>query len=81
MPTVHRSGPYRFYFYSHEPNEPPHVHVDRDDRTAKFWLDPVALAQNFGFSRLEVARIERVLESKQSEFLRSWYEHFGSQSW
>jgi hypothetical protein len=36
MPTVLRDGPYRFYFYSHEPNEPPHVHVDRDDRSAKF---------------------------------------------
>ena len=40
MPTVLRSGPYRFYFYSHEPNEPPHIHVDRDDLSAKFWLDP-----------------------------------------
>ena len=38
VPTVLRSGPYRFYFYSHEPNEPPHVHVDRDDDSAKFWL-------------------------------------------
>jgi len=50
MPTVLRSGPYRFYFYSHEPNEPPHIHVERDDLSAKFWLDPVALARNFGFS-------------------------------
>jgi hypothetical protein len=41
-------GPYRIYFYSHEPNEPPHVHVDRDDQSAKFWLDPVALARNLG---------------------------------
>jgi hypothetical protein len=81
MPTVHRSGPYRFYFYSHEPNEPPHVHVDRDDRTAKFWLEPVALAQNLGFSRFELARLERVIESKQSEFLRSWHERFGYQNW
>ena len=38
MPTVLRSGPYRFYVYSHEPNEPLHVHVDRDDLSAKFWL-------------------------------------------
>ncbi len=34
------------YFYSHEPNEPPYVHVDRDDQSAKFWLAPVALARN-----------------------------------
>jgi len=31
MPTVLRSGPYRLYFYSHEPNEPPHIYVDRED--------------------------------------------------
>jgi Domain of unknown function (DUF4160) len=48
MPTVLRSGPYRFYFYIHEPNEPPHIHVDRDDFSAKFWIDPVQLAANFG---------------------------------
>jgi hypothetical protein len=42
-------GPYRIYFYSHEPDEPPHVHVDSDDQSAKFWLDPVALARNLGF--------------------------------
>ncbi|HET8889872.1 MAG TPA: DUF4160 domain-containing protein [Candidatus Angelobacter sp.] len=57
MPTVLRSGPYRFYFYSHEPNEPPHVHVDRDDLSAKFWLDPVALAQNFGFNARGIRRL------------------------
>lgn len=38
MPNVLGSGPYRFYFYSHEPNEPAHIHVDRDDLSAKFWL-------------------------------------------
>jgi hypothetical protein len=32
-----------FYFYGHKPNEPPHIHVDRDDLSAKFWIDPVRL--------------------------------------
>ena len=54
MPTVLRQGPYRFYFFSHEPNEPPHVHVDRDEASAKFWLDLVALARNTGFSAKEL---------------------------
>jgi hypothetical protein len=45
MPTVLRVGPYRFYFYSHEPNESSHIHVDRDDKSAKFWVNPVSLAQ------------------------------------
>ena len=48
MPTVLQSGPYRVYFYSHDLGEPPHVHVDRDDLSAKFWLNLVALARNLG---------------------------------
>lgn len=38
MPTVLRSGPYRVYFVSHDLNEPPPVHVDRNDQSAKFWF-------------------------------------------
>jgi hypothetical protein len=54
MPTVLRVGPYRFFFYSRENAEPPHIHVDRDDDYAKFWLDPVALASNRGFRAHEL---------------------------
>jgi hypothetical protein len=53
MPTLLRHGPYRFYFFSHETNEPPHVHVDRDKLSIKYWLMPVELAANFGFSSKE----------------------------
>jgi hypothetical protein len=44
MPTVFRVGGYRFYFYSHETTELPHIHVDRGGSSAKFWLEPVFLA-------------------------------------
>ena len=49
MPTILRIDGFRFYFYSHEPNEPPHVHVDKGGASAKVWLEPVALARNIGF--------------------------------
>jgi hypothetical protein len=78
MPTVLRTGPYRVYFYSHEPNEPPHVHVDRDDRTAKFWLAPVALARNLGFSPGELSKVEKVIQRHQRALLEAWNEYFGS---
>ena len=77
MPTVLRSGPYRFYFYSHEPNEPPHVHVDRDALSAKFWLNPVSLARNLGFSAKELRRIEEIVTDHQSDFLERWNGYFG----
>ena len=56
MPTVLRIGAYRFYFYSHEIHEPPHIHIDRDNLSAKFWLEPVALAKNIGFRGKELRK-------------------------
>ena len=76
MPTVLREGPYRVYFYSHEPNEPPHVHVDRDDQSAKFWLAPVALARNLGFSAVELRRIERILTEHEQQLVEAWNGYF-----
>jgi hypothetical protein len=78
MPTVLRSGPYRFYFYSHEPNEPPHVHVDRDDLSAKYWLQPVGLARNFGFPSKELRRIQNLVVQHQAELLEAWHGHLGA---
>jgi len=77
MPTVLRSGPYRFYFYSHEPHEPPHIHVDRADSSAKFWLDPAQLAANFGFRAYELREIQLIVVEQREQFLESWNEFFG----
>jgi hypothetical protein len=79
MPTVARIGPYRFYFYSHEPNEPPHIHVDRDDPSAKFWLQPVGLARNFRFPLKELRRIPRLVVDQQAAFLEAWHGHLGAE--
>ncbi len=77
MPTVLRSGPYRFYFFSHEPNEPAHVHVDRDQFSAKVWLLPLALARNIGFSARELRKILKLVEDNQTMLLEAWYGYFG----
>ena len=76
MPDVLREGPYRFFFYSADRVEPPHVHVRRDRQSAKFWLNPVALERNRGMSRTELRRIERIIEDNQSLFLREWNVRF-----
>ena len=78
MPTVLRDGPYRFYFYSHEPNEPPHIHIDRDNLTAKFWLESIELANNIGFPDREVKKIEAIVRENQTLFLETWNEYFGN---
>ncbi len=78
MPTVLRVGPYRLYFHSHEPNEPPHIHVDRDDLSAKFWLSPVSLARNFGFRPTELADVERMVQTNERPLIKAWHDYFRS---
>ena len=76
MPVLLREGPYRFFFYSADWVEPPHVHVRRDRHTAKFWLDPLALASSGGMRSSEIRRIEHIVEENQATFLREWNVHF-----
>jgi hypothetical protein len=78
VPTVLRSGPYRIYFFSHDPNEPPHVHVDRDNLSAKFRLQPFALARNFGFPPRELRRIKMLLEKHLEKLLEAWHGHISA---
>lgn len=72
MPTVLRIGPYRFHFYSRENTEPPHIHVARDDFEAKFWLQPVSLAANFGFKQAELSQIGRHVEEHCQTLLTAY---------
>jgi len=74
---VHYSSFDPIFFYSHEPNEPPHVHIDRDNNSCKFWLDPVALARNLGFSAKELRDIEKIIIEHQQHLLEAWYEYPG----
>lgn len=76
MPTVLRDGPYRFFFFSGDRDERPHVHVERDACEAKFWLDPVRLERSRGFSRGEINRIQAIVEGSQRELLDRWHEYF-----
>ena len=76
MPTVSRAGPYRFLFYSSDAEEPQHVHVERDDNSAKFWLSPGRLQSSGGFKPIEVRRIQRLVEQHREALLRSWDAYF-----
>jgi len=78
MPTVLRQSGYRFYFYSHEPFEPPHVHVDRGGASAKFWLENVSLSRNHGFAATELAEIMRIVRGTRDQLLEDWHGFFGA---
>ena len=75
-PTVFRSGPYRVFFYSGDRDEPPHIHVERDNKIAKFWLEPIRLQRSGGFSRKEINRIQKLVEENQQQCLDKWYDYF-----
>ena len=76
MPTVLRDGPYRFFFYSGDSSEPPHVHIERDNRVCKFWLDPVRMQRSGGLGRAEIRRIARMVEGHQSALIEAWSDYF-----
>lgn len=78
MPTIRNiDGPYRLFFYSFDCNEPRHVHVQREKMTCKFWLEPVSLAGNRGFSAQELNRIRRLIVTHQEEIVEAWHDHCG----
>jgi Domain of unknown function (DUF4160) len=76
MPTVLRIDGFRFFFYSKEGTEPPHVHVERGDDVAKFWLDPVELSSSYGFSAKEINQIRKVVIEYRESLQQSWYDYF-----
>jgi hypothetical protein len=76
MPTVLRSGPYRFFFYAGDGGEPPHVHVERDDAEAKFWLSPIRLERSNGFPSHEIKSMHQIVLEHVDHLLEKWNEFF-----
>ena len=77
MPTVLKWDGYRAFFYSNEGREPPHVHVRSGGCEAKFWLNDLETAVNYGFSAQEIKRIKEQLMVSQLQLLDAWREYFG----
>ncbi|NTV66487.1 MAG: DUF4160 domain-containing protein [Chlorobaculum sp.] len=53
------------------------MHVERDDKLAKFWLDPIRYQNSVGFSRFELKEIRGIIEKQQESFMEAWNEYFG----
>ena len=58
--------------------EPAHIHVERDDLQAKFWLQPVRLEWSSGFNAKEVNTLQSLIERHRDHLLESWNVFFGS---
>ena len=54
-----------------------HVHVERDNMEAKFWLNPtVRVAYNDGYDARTLRELQRVVEANKNRIVRAWNEHF-----
>jgi len=76
MPVALRVKGYRFFFFSLEGIEPPHIHVEQAKRFAKFWLNPVSLVKSRGFRSGELSEIQQLVEENRDALLEKWDEHF-----
>lgn len=77
MPTVRKIGAVRFFFYSDEGSEPPHIHAQRGELFAKFWLSPVSLARPGRWKVHELRRLLVLVRRHQHQFLRAWRDFHG----
>lgn len=55
----------------------PHVHIDRGGASAKFWLDPVALARTVGYKPQELTALSVLVRQNRERFLEAWHAFFG----
>lgn len=77
MPTVLRVDGYRFFFFSNEGNEPPHIHVQKGDGAAKIWLkQPVELVESKRLTAAELRRIRQLTERHSNDFIQAWRRYF-----
>ena len=78
MPTLLVVNGFRFYFYSNENDEPIHVHIEKAEGNAKFWLEPTLKEEySYGFTTNQKKEIKRILENNQEQLKNAWNEYFG----
>jgi hypothetical protein len=77
MPTVLVVEGFRFFFFSNEGFEPPHIHVEKGDGHAKWWLrSPPELAYSEGLTPSQLRRVRELVTEHGTTFLESWHEYF-----
>jgi hypothetical protein len=78
VPSALRIGPYRFFFYANDRGEPAHVHVQRDGKIAKFWIEPVRMDRSGRFRPNELLDIQRTIEQNKTKLLTAWNDYFNA---
>jgi Domain of unknown function (DUF4160) len=77
MPTILIVNGFRFYFYSNENDEPIHIHVEKAEGNAKYWLEPELQAEySYGFKAKQRKEIEQIISENINELITAWNEYF-----
>lgn len=76
MPTVLLIKGYRLFFFSNERNEPIHIHIEKAERYSKFWLEPLCVAANHGFTSKELREIGGIIDQNETLIKDKWNELF-----
>ncbi|MCF3640775.1 DUF4160 domain-containing protein [Rhizobium sp. TRM95111] len=77
MPTLLIWHGHKFRFYALDRGEPPHVHVVKDGKSLKVWLEPVAVARRIGYNDREIERLLTVIAQHRNEWIEAWNDFFG----
>jgi hypothetical protein len=76
MPTIFRAKGYRFFFFSRDGIEPVHIHIAKDNKYGKYWINPIRLAKNYGFTSKELNEIKKLITEKKNLIQEKWDEYF-----
>ena len=77
MPTILRSNGYRFFFYVSD-HSPMHIHIEKDNKTAKFNLDPLELIRSRKFNTSEIREIRKLVANNKEVFKQKWNAYFNN---
>ena len=78
MPTILITNGYRFFFYSTEGKEPPHIHVQGKGGEAKIWLDPIEITNIYGFGFMERRQVLIITHKNVNLFMNEWRKWHGT---
>ena len=77
MPTLLIWRGYKFRFYALDTGEPPHVHIVKDGKSLKVWLQSVEGARNKGYTDQEGARLLAIVAERRDDWMGAWNDFFG----
>lgn len=76
MPTIFRKLGFRFFFYSDEGDEPPHVHFKKGHGEGKYWLEPLQKVFARRLNAQDERKADKIVREEQENFKKKWYDFF-----